>query len=459
MTRVKDMTRGNPTPLLLFFALPLMLGNVFQQLYTVVDTAIVGKALGVGALAALGATDWLSWMVVGMVQGLTQGFSIRMAREFGAKQYDELRHTVGCSVLLSCLGALLLLALSQALARPLLQLLDTPADVLPDSLLYIRLIFAGVPIVTAYNLFAAILRALGDGRTPLYAMIVAALLNIGLDLLFVLVFHWGIAGAAIATLIAQLISCLFCLYHMRKLELLRLQRPDLCLPARLVGRLLLLGTPMSLQNAIIALGGLIIQAVVNGYGVIFLAGFTASNKLFGILEIAGISFGYALVTYVGQNLGAKNVSRIRSGVHRGLLLSVAVSMLIGLSMLIFGHQATSLFLSGSPDQLEEAGQVAYQYLATMSIALPFLYILHVYRSSLQGLGDTVLPMGSGILEFILRTALVFTLPALIGPMGIYLAEVSAWIGAALMLMASYYIRLHRLAKLGFPIEEAGAAEV
>ena len=446
MTRIQDMTQGSPVRLLLFFSLPLMLGNVFQQLYTVVDTAIVGKALGVDALAALGATDWLTWMFIGMVQGLTQGFSIRMAREFGAKQYEELRRTVGNAVLLSALGALFFLGLAQLAARPLLLFLDTPADVLPLSLLYVRIFFAGIPILTAFNLLAAILRALGDGRTPLYAMALASLTNIGLDLLFVLVFHWGIAGAAIATLLAQLASCLFCLIQLGKIELLRLRREGFCLDARRCGNLLLLGTPMSLQNAIIAVGGLIIQMVVNGYGVIFLAGFTASNKLFGVLEIAGLSFGYALVSFVGQNLGARKLERIRKGVSQGFWLAVGTSLLIGAAMLVFGRFFIACFLSGDPEQIRQAGDVAYQYLATMSIALPALYILHAYRASLQGLGDTVIPMLSGILELGLRTTLVFTLPRFFGETGIYLAEVSAWFGAALMLGLSFFFRLRRLSK-------------
>ena len=446
MARIKDMTSGNPALLLVGFALPLMLGNVFQQLYTVVDTAIVGKALGVGALGALGATDWLTWMIIGMVQGLTQGFSIRMANQFGAKQFDDLRHTVALSVILSAFAALILLSLSQFLALPLLKLLKTPDEVISGSLLYIRYIFAGIPITTAFNLLAAILRALGDGKTPLYAMIVAALTNIALDLLFVLVFHWGIAGAAIATLIAQFFSCIFCYIHIRKIDILRLKAEDFRLSGHLVLHLLGLGTPMCLQNAIIAVGGMIIQMEVNRFGLIFLAGFTASNKLFGVLEIAGSSYGFALVSYVGQNLGAKDLPRIRKGVNQGAVIAILTSIVIGVIMLIFGPWFISCFISGSPEQVEQSSIVAYEYLAAMSIALPSLYILHAYRSSLQGLGDTVFPMLSGILELFIRTGLVFTLPKFIGPRGIYVAEVSAWIGAAIMLLIIYYIKLHALAK-------------
>ena len=446
MAKVKDMSCGRPCTLLIGFALPLMLGNVFQQLYTVVDTAIVGKALGVAALGALGATDWLAWMIIGMIQGLTQGFSIRMAKEFGAKNYDELRRSVAVAIILSAVGAVLLLTLSQFLALPFLRLLKTPDEVISGALLYIRYIFAGIPIVAGFNLLASILRALGDGKTPLYAMIVAALTNIVLDLLFVLVFRWGIAGAAIATLIAQAASCVFCYIHIRKLDLLKLRKEDFRSGSRLILNMLYLGTPMCLQNAIIAIGGMIIQMEVNRFGLIFLAGFTASNKLFGILEIAGSSYGFALVSYVGQNLGAGNIPRIRKGVNQGTLIAIVTSIVIGAIMLIFGHWFISCFISGSPQQVAQSTVVAYEYLAAMSIALPALYILHAYRSSLQGLGDTLMPMLSGILEFFIRTGLVFTLPRLMGERGIYIAEVSAWIGAAIMLCICYYIRIASIAK-------------
>ena len=219
-SHVKNMTEGKPVPLIFSFAIPLMIGNVFQQLYTVVDTMVVGKALGVSALAALGAADWMNWMMLGIIQGFTQGFGILLAQEFGAKRYDNLRRSVGNSAVLSLLSAIVLLGIGQLLARPVLELLNTPARILPDALLYLRIMYLGIPVVMAYNLLASILRSLGDGQTPLHAMIVAAATNIFLDLLFVLVLGFGIAGAAIATLIAQLISSLFCLYHIRKIDIL-----------------------------------------------------------------------------------------------------------------------------------------------------------------------------------------------------------------------------------------------
>ena len=200
--RIQSMADGKPTRLIFAFALPLMVGNVFQQLYTVVDTMVVGKYLGVSALAALGAADWMNWMMLGIVQGFTQGFAILMAREFGAGEYGRLRDVIGNSAVLSALFSLLLVGLGQATARPVLLLLQTPQDILPGALLYLRIMYLGIPIVMAYNLLACVLRSLGDGKTPLQAMAVASLTNIVLDVLFVMVFQWGIAGAASATLIA-----------------------------------------------------------------------------------------------------------------------------------------------------------------------------------------------------------------------------------------------------------------
>ena len=338
-TKVKDMTKGKPLGLIISFALPLMFGNVFQQLYTGIDTIIVGKALGVDALAALGATDWLYWMFLGMVQGITQGFGILMSREFGAKRFEELKKVTGNSAVLAVVCSIVLLILGQLIAKPALRLLHTPDEIMNNALLYLRIMFIGIPIVMAYNLFASILRSLGDGQTPLTAMIVAALTNIILDILFVLVFHWGVAGAAIATLIAQLISGIYCLFRIRKIEFLRMKkqhfRPSSSLSCRLLG----LGAPMAAQNAMIGIGGMIIQGVVNSYGVAFIGGFTASNKLYGILEIAAGSYGYAMTTYCGQNLGANRIDRIKKGVRCAVLIAVATSLLIAAIMILFGKKS------------------------------------------------------------------------------------------------------------------------
>lgn len=446
-SRIKNLTDGRPAALIFTFALPLMIGNVFQQLYTVVDTMVVGKALGVSALAALGAADWLNWLMLGIIQGITQGFGILMAQEFGAGKYENLRKTIGCSVSLSLLFSLLLLGCGQFVARPILTLLQTPPEIIDNSLLYLRIMYLGVPVVMSYNLFATVLRSLGDGKTPLHAMIVAAITNIVLDFLFVLVFGLGISGAAIATLIAQLISSLFCLYHIRRIEILTLCSSDFQLRNDLSSKLLMLGFPMAFQNAIIAIGGMIVQFVVNGFGVIFIAGFTATNKLYGVLEVAATSYGYAMVTYAGQNLGAGRTDRIRKGMRAAVWIALITSAVIAVVMLFGGKAILSCFISGTPEEFNQTLQIAYYYLAIMSICLPILYILHVTRSTIQGMGNTILPMVSGIAEFIMRALTAVLLPMLIGETGIFYAEILAWIGADVILISSYFVVVRNMEKL------------
>lgn len=432
------MTEGKPARLLLTFSLSLVAGNVFQQLYTVVDTMVVGKYLGVNALAAVGASDWLNWLMLGVIQGLTQGFGIKMAQEFGAGREDELRKSVGSSAVLSLLSAVVLMALGQFAARPVLMLLQTPGEIIEYSLLYLRIMFAGVPIVMLYNLLACILRSLGDSRTPLNAMIVASLTNIVLDYLFVLGFGWGIAGAAAATLIAQAVSGVFCFWHIRKIAFLKIEKEDFRLQKDRTFRLFVLGLPMAFQNGIIAIGGMIVQFVVNGYGVIFIAGFTATNKLYGLLEIAGTSYGYAMVTYVGQNLGAGKFERIQSGMRAAMGIAMVTSIIIAVCMLVLGKNILGLFISGTPEVVEQTMQIAYFYLAVMSVCLPILYVLHVTRSAIQGMGNTVLPMLSGVAEFVMRTLSIIFLPMLMGETGIFFAEIAAWLGADVVLVASYF---------------------
>ena len=433
------MTDGRPAKLLFTFSLPLMAGNIFQQLYTVVDTMVVGQFLGVDALAALGASDWLNWMMLGIVQGFTQGFAIKMAQDFGAGDYTHLRKVIGNSAILSAIFSVVLVIAGILAAKPVLTLLQTPVDIMPSSLLYIYIMFAGIPVVMFYNLLACILRSLGDSKTPLHAMIIASVTNIVLDVVFVFGFKWGIAGAASATLIAQVLSGVFCFWHIRKLDILKLSKSDFMLENRLLWHLLYLGSPMAFQNAIIAVGGMVVQFVVNGFGVIFIAGFTATNKLYGLLEIAATSYGYAIITYVGQNLGAGKKDRIKQGMRSALVIATITSVVIAALMLLFGKLILSGFISGTPERVHAVLQVAYFYLAIMSVCLPVLYLLHVVRSAIQGLGNTFLPMLSGIAELLMRTGTALFLPKLIGETGIFYAEIAAWVGADIVLVISYIV--------------------
>lgn len=454
-TKVKNMTTGSPLKLILLFALPLMAGNILQQLYTVVDTAVVGKGLGVDALAAVGAADWFHWMVLGAIQGFAQGFSILMAQKFGAGDMEGLRRVIANAVWLAVVCAVSITVISQLAARPVLTLLGTPDSIIGMSLLYMRVLLSGMPIVMAYNLLAAILRAMGDGKTPLYAMVIASVLNIGLDLLFVLVLHWGIVGAAAATLLAQAFSSVYCLVFLLRIKTLGLSGRDFydrekgiwfSKDWKMRGKLIGLGAPMSVQNIIIAIGGMILQSVVNSFGLTFIAGYTATNKMSGLLETAAISYGYAMSTYVGQNMGANAVRRIRKGVRCAVVLGIGTALVIGTVMILSGRVILSAFISGTPQEAAAAMDTAYRYLFTMSSALPVLYILHVIRSSLQGMGDTVMPMVSGLAEFVMRTGTALTLPRLIGGDGVFIAEIMAWAGADIILLTSYFVRVRKLGK-------------
>ena len=439
------MTQGNPLQLIVLFALPLMAGNVFQQLYTVTDTAIVGRAIGVEALAALGAVDWLNWMVLGVIQGVTQGFSILIAQKYGSKEYEKMRKVIGNSCTLCAFCAVALCVAAQLAVNPAVALLKAPEQITPLACAYLRVIFWGIPVMMIYNMVSSILRALGDSRTPLYAMIAASAANIALDMLFVLVFRWGVQGAAAATVLTQVLASAYCIAHIRKISLLKMDRSDFKPEKQFARRLVTLAVPMAFQNGIIAVGGMIVQAVVNGFGVAFIAGFTATNKLYGLLEIAATSYGYAVTTYVGQNYGAMRLDRVKAGMRSATGLAIGTSIVIAAVMLLFGRPITMIFISREDPALAlAAGNIAYWYLCAMAISLPVLYLLYVYQAGLQGMGNTVVPMLSGMLEFALRVSLSFVVAYTGFQYGIFGAEVSAWWGAAIFLILGY---LHHYRKI------------
>ena len=352
------MTSGSPGRLIILFAIPLMLGNICQQLYTMVDTMVVGQIAGVEALAALGAVDFLLWVVTGISTGLTQGFSIQLAQYYGAKDFENLRKSLAHSYWLTAFIAVGVFILSQSFAALVLTGLHTPSNIIGMSLLYLRIIFCGIPATAAYNMFAAALRAMGNSKTPLTAMIIASVLNISLDILFVAGFGWGVAGAAIATVIAQSFSAVYCFLILRRIDIVHLSRADFMTATGMNARLMKLGIPVVFQNIIIGVGGLVVQYVINGYGFLFVAGFTATNKLYGLLEMAAISYGYAIVTYVGQNLGAGRIDRIRKGVRSSMLLSLLTSLIISAAIFLFGKNILSLFISGEPQQTQEVLAIA-----------------------------------------------------------------------------------------------------
>lgn len=434
---MKNMTQGKPLKLILMFALPLMFGNILQELYTIADTIIVGQFLGVKALASMGAASWIQWILLSVVVGFTQGFSIKIANLYGANDQEGISKTIGNIIMTSIIITIILTIVSNLLIVYILKLLQTPGDVIEGSIIYLKIMASGIVITLTYNLLSCILRAFGNSKIPLIAMVIAAVLNICLDLLFVCVFNLGIAGAAIATLLAQLFAAFFCLIILYQKKYFILKKEHFEIKINLIVELICLALPLALQNGIISIGGMIVQFVVNGYGLIFVAGFTATNKLYGLLETAAISFGYALTTYNAQNYGAKEYKRIKQGVKVASISSVITALIIGVIMILLGRNILALFISGNKKDILAVLQVAYHYLFIMAICLPILYLLHIYRSALQGLGNTFIPMCSGIVELIMRVVVALFLPLLIGQEGIYYAEVVAWLGAVILLYASY----------------------
>ncbi len=446
MKRVQDMTSGSPAKLIFFFALPLMLGNVFQQMYTMVDTIIVGQVVGVEALAALGVCEWIIWLIQGVSSGFSQGFSILISQRFGAEDNDGLRKSVTMSALLGGIIGVSMTIISFFSINPILRLLNTPENIMSQASRYLYILLGGLLIYTAYNVMAAVLRAMGDGRTPLYAMIAASLVNISLDLLFVVGFGWGVAGAAAATVIAQFTAGLCCIAALRRIPQLQMDPSDWRPETKVMGKLLSLGFPICFQNIIISIGGLVVQTVVNGFGMIFVAGFTATNKLYGILEVAATSFGFSMATFTGQNLGAGQYRRIKQGGKSAVIMAIGTALVISGAMVVFGKNILMLFISAEPEVAAQVLDVAFTYLMFMSSMLFVLYLLYVYRSGLQGMGDTIIPLVSGIAELVMRIGAALLLPRLIGQGGIYFAEILAWLAAELLLMGFFYYRLHKLLK-------------
>jgi len=431
---MKNMTEGSPAKLILSFSLPLMAANLGQQLYMIVDTMIVGKGVGVEALASVGATDWSYWLALWVIQAMTQGFAISISQHFGEGNQSRIKKTVAMSIWL-CLGIGVVLTVSGLVfAQFLLRILQTPDPIFQGALSYLMILYAGILVVMAYNMAAAILRSLGDGKTPLIAIVIAAITNILLDLLFVLVFRWGVAGAAFATVLAQLLAFIYCLLVMRKIDLLKMERKDWKPESSIIKRQCGLGIPLALQHVLIAIGGMILQSSINRHGFVFIAGFTATNKIYGLLESSAISLGYAVTTYTAQNYGAGRYDRIRNGLKSSVLIAAAMSVCVSAAMIAGGRAVLGLFIDSTSSSAAEVLEISYHYLFIMSCLLSSLYLLYAFRNTLQGLGNTVAPFLSGVMEFFARVSVAVYFSRLWGTETIFFAEPCAWAAATLVLV-------------------------
>lgn len=443
MDRSTDMTVGNPFSQILRLAVPLILTNLGQQLYQVADAVIVGRSVGVSAFASLGACDWLYWLILWSVTALTQGFSSVAAQKFGSGDRKAFRKTVCMCVLVCAAAGILLTVLCTSSAGLFLRLLRTEEEIFAGARTYLTIMYGGTVIVLGYNMAGALLRAVGDGRTPLYAMFIAGLSNIVLDLLFVARLGWGIAGAAGATLLAQLISFLYCLAVIRRSRVFHVSGEDFIPDRKNVLELCRMGIPQALSQGVTAFGGIYAQSVINTFGYVVVAGCTAANKLHTFMDCSAVAIGFACSSFVAQNYGAGRMDRVRAGMRRGIALALGTAAVITAAMLVFGRPVVGLFLEKDVADAAAALDVAYRYVRVMALCLWAAYLMNLYRYCLQGIGNTVAPMLSGGCEMGARVCTAAFLPPLIGESGLFFMDGSAWAAAGLFQGIAFYVTLRR----------------
>jgi putative MATE family efflux protein len=440
----KSMTTGNPAKLILMFALPLIVGNIFQQFYSMADTVIVGRTIGVNALAAVGCTGSITFFVIGFVMGFTSGLSIITAQRYGAQDEEGIKKSFAVSILLSIGVAVVLTVLALFFMRPMLELLQTPAEIIDDAASYLRIIFLGIGATVLFNLTSNMMRALGDSRTPLYFLVFACCVNIVLDLVFIIVFDMGVAGAGVATILSQLLSGVACIiFIMKKMPILWLTRHHFHFAKNEVTKHLGTALPMAFQMSIIAIGALILQFALNGLGAVSVAAYTAAQKIDAIATMPMNSFGAAMATYSAQNYGAGKLDRIKKGVFQCILMSVSFSIVMGFVNIFAGSRLAAIFVgSGEVKVLE----LARTYLSINGVMYFVLALLFIYRFTLQGLGKGLVPTIAGIMELIMRAFAALILVGPLGFAGACLSNPLAWIGACIPLGIAYYMTERKLIK-------------
>lgn len=446
MSKVLNMTEGKPARLMMQFALPVILTNLGQQLYQIVDAAIVGRGVGVDALAAVGCTDWTYWMITWSISVMTQGFATFVSRYFGKNDREKINKSITMSVYLTLIIAAIFTLIGVLGARPILVLLRTPTErnILSQAVTYLTVMFSGILVVAFYNLTAAILRAFGDSKTPLVAMVIAATLNILLDLLFVLICHWGVFGAAFASVLSQCVAFLFCTVKIFKIEYVKLDKTAWAWEGRLLGEMARFGIPLALQYVVINLSGMIVQSTINDQGSSFVAGYTAVNKLYGLLECSAISMGAAFTTYASQNYGAGNFKRVRRGVNVAMVLAVGVAMALMAVVLPLRTLLPQLFIDMSEAGAADAIGVAAKYLTHMILSLPILYLVYVHRNNLQALGNSSWSLISGVAEALSRVVMAKLLFNFVGVGIMFFIEPVAWLMAWLFVLLPYYYYQRKL---------------
>lgn len=442
----KDMTSGSPAKLIFGFAIPMFLGLLFQQFYSMVDTLIVGKFLGVNPLAGVGSTTSLNFMVLGFCMGVCNGFAIPVAQMFGAKEEHRLRRYVTNGAWL-CIGLSVVLTLIVVLAcRTILTVMDTPEEIFEYAYIYIVIVFAGIPCTFLYNILAGIIRSLGDSKTPVLFLAIASAINIGLDLIFVLLFGMGVEGPAIATVLAQGISGIICLFYMyRKFPVLHASRDEWKPELHYMGKLCFIGIPMGLQYSITAIGSLVLQTAVNGLGAMVVAGVTAAQKINMFISCPIESLGQTMAPYAGQNMGAGKIDRIGKGLKSAILMGWGVSIICFLIAVLFGKQLTLLFVDADETEIIA---YSYQFLLFCIGGYCLLTLVNTVRFTIQGMGFSIFAILSGIMEMIARTLAALVVARKLGYIGICLAHPMAWLFADVFLIPAFFWCMKKVAKQG-----------
>ena len=432
MTKTNDLTQGKVSSVLLSFFFPMLFTNLLQQLYTFADTAIVGKALGDNALAAVGNMSALTLLIIGFAQGITNGFSVIIAQHFGSRDISALRKSIATSIKLSFVLSVILTALSLIFLKNVLLIIRTDTVILSESLIYGYIIFGGLTATMAYNLCSCILRALGDSKTPLLAIMISSVLNILLDCLFIFVLKTGVGGAAIATVLAQIVSVIICMIRLRKTDSIQLTREDFKSDFSLSLNLLKNGIPMACMNSVTAVGCMVVQSYVNALGVVYTSAYSACTRYINLFMMPSVTAGFAVSAFTSQNYGANKYHRIRSGVRVGLMIGLVSYLVLDSIMILFPQILAKLLLNG-----QQSIELAIGFLricGSMFFALNFLFI---YRSAIQGMGKPIVPMCSGLLEMGLRILVIILFLPRIGFGATVYAEVIAWIGALLLNLVAY----------------------
>jgi putative MATE family efflux protein len=438
----KDMTSGNPLKLIMGFCLPLMVGSLFQQFYNMADTIIVGRFVGVQALAAVGSTGNLNYLVLGFAIGICSGFSIPMAQAFGAQDYSALRRYTANTLWLTLGFGAVITIVTVWLTRSILILTRTPDDIFDLSYIYIVTIFAGIPMTLLYNMCSAIMRALGDSKRPLYFLLFASALNIGLDILFILAFDAGVFGAALATVISQGVAGVASLWYLvKEFKILHWSKEEGRLSVYHCGKLCAMGLPMGLQCSITAIGGVVLQAAVNGLGSAIVAAQTAGSKAGMLLSVPLESLGTSMTTYGGQNLGARKLDRIRVGVNQSLIVSTIYSAAAFVLLHFTDRFLIGLFVDGSEAAIIANAQKMLFWNSAFYILLG---ILVIYRYTLQGLGFSTLAMFAGVAEMVARALVGFLLVAPLGYFAACIASPVAWVFACVFLLPAYLWAMRKL---------------